>query len=94
MYCHLSSMSISEGDTVSRDEKTGKMGNTGRSIGPYLHFSIEKSDDEKDITLIDGRDVVGGAGVPKSYIDDSSGGGGSDTTTSIDKRVVGCYPDW
>ena len=38
--CHLASISVSVGDRVSRVNKVGIMGNTGRTTGPHTHFEI------------------------------------------------------
>jgi len=39
-YAHLSSCSVEEGTFVNRGEELGKVGSTGRSTGPHLHYEV------------------------------------------------------
>ncbi|MGD6856642.1 M23 family metallopeptidase [Bacillus infantis] len=40
LYAHMSSRSVSLGQTVSKGQQLGYMGNTGKSEGQHLHFEI------------------------------------------------------
>ncbi len=40
LYAHCSSISVKEGQKVARGDVIGKVGSTGNSTGPHIHFEI------------------------------------------------------
>lgn len=44
LYAHLSAIDVKEGQSIKSGNIIGKLGNTGKSTGPHLHYEVIKND--------------------------------------------------
>ncbi len=65
-YFHLDAVSVAEGDRVAPGDELGRVGSTGRSTGPHLHWGVylsgRKADPLSLVRATAGPEAVGGDG--------------------------------
>ncbi|MGE5189541.1 MAG: M23 family metallopeptidase [Gemmatimonadota bacterium] len=54
IYYHLEGFSVAAGQRVSRGERIGAVGASGRAVGPHLHFSVRAAGGRVDPELLFG----------------------------------------
>lgn len=47
-YAHLYAIDVKEGQQIQRGEIIGRVGNTGKSVGPHLHYEVLKNNKAVD----------------------------------------------
>jgi hypothetical protein len=66
MYFHLSEALIKEGDKVDKGAVLGRVGSTGRSTGPHLHWGIRMNGARVDpLSLLNIKSQIPGSGLKK-----------------------------
>lgn len=63
-YAHLSRIEVAEGQTVSRAQVLGKVGSTGRSTGPHLHYEVRINDqpvNPKQYLMLNNTEAMAGS---------------------------------
>jgi len=48
IYCHLSEFKVKDGQRVKRGQTIGLVGNTGKSIGPHVHYEVQQNGKSKN----------------------------------------------
>jgi flagellar protein FlgJ len=51
-YAHLSSTAVKAGDRVEAGQALGRVGSSGRSTGPHLHFEVRRNGQQLDPTEV------------------------------------------
>jgi murein DD-endopeptidase MepM/ murein hydrolase activator NlpD len=58
-YAHLAATGVREGDSVAAGQVIGRVGSTGRSTGPHLHFEVLVDGARVDPEVATARDFSG-----------------------------------
>jgi len=80
-YAHLSASLVREGDAVAAGQAIGRVGSSGRSTGPHLHFEIVKDGQRVDPEQAAARFRAVGGFKAEGEIADSSLGRDPDPAT-------------
>jgi len=70
-YAHAQKLLVSPGDLVERGQPVARVGSTGRSTGPHLHFEVRMAGQPLDPKLF-----LGKPSIPATVADASGGGPG------------------
>lgn len=57
LYAHMSAFSVKKGETVQRGQVIGYVGNTGKSVGPHLHYEVHKNGEKLNPVLFYYKDL-------------------------------------
>lgn len=71
LYAHLSSASVRVGDQVKAGQMIGRVGSTGQTTGPHLHFEL-RTGRNNYYAAVDPAPFLNGNSTPQAYIRDMS----------------------
>jgi len=74
-YAHLSAINVHDGASLGAGDTLGRVGSTGRSTGPHLHFEIRRNGQQVDPTGFLGRQFPSQSGFQVYKIVHGAGGG-------------------
>lgn len=57
LYAHMSAFNVKMGETVQRGQVIGYVGNTGKSVGPHLHYEVHKNGEKLNPVLFYYKDL-------------------------------------
>ena len=57
LYCHFNRLLVKRGDRVAKGDPVGRVGSTGRSTGPHLHWAVRILDARVDPASLLGLDL-------------------------------------
>lgn len=75
LYAHASSLNVKAGDLVEKGQVIARVGNSGRSTGPHLHFEVRMAG-----TPLDPRLFLARPGVSGRLVADASAHAGAQAT--------------
>lgn len=90
LYMHLSSIDVKKGTSLSAGSLLGKVGSTGRSTGPHLHFAVRSNGGQG--SYLDPLSLLGDGGPVKFVIKEGPSDDGLLDDNSLNIGTDGYHP--